>query len=162
MTVLRYLRNVSTRFKVFVAHRVQQIQDITDVQAWNYVPTEQNPADLASRGIHPNDEQRLQFWLKGPAFLQETSQYTRLFEEPTSEDAALEVRAAFAREVAVDLDVLIHHYSSLPRLQRAVVWLIKLASHIRGESVSNEISVHEMERALMSIIRYVQQKGLSR
>ena len=121
MTVLRYLRNVSTRFKIFVAHRVQQIQDLTDVHKWNYVPTDQNPADLASRGIHPNDEQRLQFWLKGPAFLQETSAYSRLFEEPSADETNLEVRAASASEIAVDLDVLIDHYSSLPRLQRAVV-----------------------------------------
>ena len=61
---------------------MQQIQDITDVHAWNYVPTDKNPADLASRGIHPNDEQRLHFWLKGPTFLQETTEYTRRFEEP--------------------------------------------------------------------------------
>ena len=33
MTVLRYIRNVSTRFKTFVAHRVQQIQDLTDVSS---------------------------------------------------------------------------------------------------------------------------------
>ena len=159
MTVLRYLRNVSTRFKIFVAHRVQQIQDTTDVHAWNYVPTEQNPADLASRGIQPNDAQRLQFWLKGPAFLQENSAYTRLFEEPSSQDADLEIRAAFASEVAVDLGVLIDHYSSLPRLQRAVVWLMKLASHVRGESVSKDITVDEMKRALLSMIRYVQRQA---
>ena len=66
MTVLRYLRNVSTRFKIFVAHRVQQIQDVSDVNAWNYVPSEKNPADLASRGINPDDAEKLQFWLEGP------------------------------------------------------------------------------------------------
>ena len=155
MTVLRYLRNVSTRFKIFVAHRVQQIQEVTDIHTWNYVPTDQNPADLASRGIHPNDEQRLQFWLQGPAFLRENTQYTRLFEEPSEQNADLEIRAACANEVAVDLNVLINHYSSLPRLQRAVVWLIKLATFIHGKAPSKEISVDEMDRAMMSVVRFV-------
>ena len=159
MTVLRYLRNVSTRFKIFVAHRVQQIQDLTDVHAWNYVPTEQNPADLASRGLHPNDDQRLQFWLNRPAFLHETTQYARLFEEPSVSNANLEVRAAFASEFAVDLGVFINHYSSLPRLQRAVVWLVNVANHVSDKSVSKDISVDEMEFALMSLIRYVQQQA---
>ena len=61
--------------------------------------------------------------------------------------------------MAADLDVLIDHYSSLPRLQRAVVWLMKFANHVNGKSVSNEISVDEMERALLSIIRHVQRKA---
>ena len=62
-------------------------------------------------------------------------------------------------EVAVDPDVLIEHYSSLPRLQRAVVWLVKFAKHVREECVSKEISVAEMELALMSLIRFVQQQA---
>ena len=119
MTVLRYLRNVSTRFKIFVAHRVQQIQDCTDVNAWNYVPTDKNPADLASRGINPDDATKLEFWLQGPQFLKEESQYTRLFEEPTSQEQELEIRQCCAVETAVDLQTLIARYSSLYRLQRA-------------------------------------------
>ena len=96
---------------------------------------------------------------RASAVLVETTEYTRLFEEPIEQNADLEIRAACARELAVDLDVLIEHYSSLPRLERAVVWLMKFASHVRGECVSKEISVDEMERALMSIVRYVQQQA---
>ena len=107
MTVLRYLRNVSTRFKIFVAHRVQQIQDCTDVNSWNYVPTDQNPADLASRGVSPDDDVKLKFWLHGPQFLREQSQYTRLFEEPASEEQELEVRQSCVIETFADVQTLI-------------------------------------------------------
>ena len=64
MTALRYIRNVSTRFKSFVAHRIQQIQDLTDVASWNYVPTDCNPADLASRDVNPDDDPKLQLQRK--------------------------------------------------------------------------------------------------
>ena len=84
MTVLRYLQNVSTRFKVFVAHRMQQLQGLFDVNAWNYVLSEKNPADLASRGFNPDDKEKRKFWLKGPAFLRDSFRYFRLFEEPTA------------------------------------------------------------------------------
>ena len=85
MTVLRYLRNVSTRFKTFVAHRVQQIQDLTNINSWNYVPSEENPADIASRGLNPTDEEKLSFWLNGPAFLKNSTYSTMgLFEEPSA------------------------------------------------------------------------------
>ena len=44
MTVLKYLAQcLDSDSRVFVAHRVQQIQDISDVNAWNYVPSEIQP-----------------------------------------------------------------------------------------------------------------------
>ena len=104
MTVLRYWRNVATRFKIFVAHRVQQIQDASDVNAWNYVPSEKNPADLASRGISPIEDDKLKFWLGGPQFLRENTEYTRLFEEPIDGQSDLEVRSTCASEVLADAE----------------------------------------------------------
>ena len=34
-----YIKNDARRFKIFVASRVQQIKENTDVQQWCYVPT---------------------------------------------------------------------------------------------------------------------------
>ena len=49
--VLDYIANTAKKFKTFVAYRVQQIKEKTDVQQWRYVPTKKNPADDASRGL---------------------------------------------------------------------------------------------------------------
>ena len=156
MTVLRYLRNVSTRFKIFVAHRVQQIQDATDVNNWNYVPTDQNPADLASRGIAPDDSEKLEFWLYGPKFLKDASEYKRLFEEPQSEKLELEVRQSCATETFVDLRTFIGHYSNIQRLQRASCWLMKFLQHFIGKRVEPELRVQDMRGALKNLIRFAQ------
>jgi len=53
--VLAYLQNQSKRFHVYVANRVSRIQESTDVTHWHYVPSAQNPADHASRGLFPRD-----------------------------------------------------------------------------------------------------------
>ena len=161
MTVLRYIRNVSTRFKVFVAHRVQQIQDLTDVSSWNYVPTDVNPADLASRGIQPDDDAKLKFWLEGPSFLMNNSKYERLFEEPTTEGQELEVRVSCLAETVVDLDVFIQHFSSLTRLCRAVCWLTKYCKYLLGQDVSKSLTVQDTESALISLIKFVQSRCFS-
>ena len=50
--VLGYITNTIKRFKIFVANRVQQIKEKTDVQQWRYVPTKENPDDDASRGLN--------------------------------------------------------------------------------------------------------------
>ena len=136
MTVLRYLRNVSTRFKIFVAHRVQQIQDATDVNSWNYVPTDRNPADLASRGISPDDSEKLEFWLKGPSFLKETSNYQCLFEEPLSQKLELEVRQSCATEKFVDVTDFVLRYSSIYRLQRACLLVEKIRATCQRKASS--------------------------
>ena len=67
--VLRYLHNSATRFATFVANRVRMITDITTASQWRYVPSELNPADVASRGAKsPNSDEMLR-WLRGPEFL---------------------------------------------------------------------------------------------
>jgi hypothetical protein len=68
--VLGYLRNESRKFHTFVANRVQSILDKTDSSRWFYIPTDQNPADLASRGA-TMAELKSSFWYHGPEFLNE-------------------------------------------------------------------------------------------
>ena len=162
MTVLRYLRNVSTRFKIFVAHRVQQIQDVSDVNAWNYVRSGHNPADLASRGINPGETDKLQLWLHGPRFLKEKIDYTRLFEEPNDSHADLEVRNANAAEVCADVGTLVAHYSSVKKLQKAVVWLSKFYKYLQGRNVETEMSVSDMETVMIGLIKYVQRNAFEK
>ena len=58
--------NNTKKFKIFVANRIQQIQEHSNVDQWRYVPTKINPADYASRGLsslvnHPDGSQVLYF-----------------------------------------------------------------------------------------------------
>ena len=68
MIVLGYIRNDSKRFHVFVANRVREIRDSTEVSNWHHVPTEDNPADVASRGCTVL-ELSSKKWFSGPNFL---------------------------------------------------------------------------------------------
>ena len=54
--VLGYIKNDVRRFKTFVANRIQQIRENTEVQQQQYVPTRENPADDASRGLNAERE----------------------------------------------------------------------------------------------------------
>ena len=55
IAVLRFINNTRSRFKVFVANRLSIIHEFTTPSQWQYVKTEENPADLASRGVSPDD-----------------------------------------------------------------------------------------------------------
>ncbi|GFY13376.1 integrase_H2C2 domain-containing protein [Trichonephila clavipes] len=49
------------------------IQELTELTKWNDVPSEQNPADIISRGLDPGKIQRSVWWWFGPAFLEVSS-----------------------------------------------------------------------------------------
>ena len=63
---LRYIENQDKRFQTFVANRVATIHNSSSPPQWNYVNTELNTADDASRGVPANSLKR---WIQGPEFL---------------------------------------------------------------------------------------------
>ena len=67
--VLGYIANEAKRFKIFVANRIQQIKEYTEISQWSYVPTKGNPADDASRGLNAANEDSDSRWFNGPSFL---------------------------------------------------------------------------------------------
>lgn len=68
--VLGYVNNEARRFHTFVSNRIQKIHLSTTPQQWRYVSTNDNPADLASRGSTAK-EILTSNWLTGPWFLWE-------------------------------------------------------------------------------------------
>ncbi|UYV75665.1 hypothetical protein LAZ67_13000953 [Cordylochernes scorpioides] len=68
-TVLAWIRSEAGRYKEFVANRVGEIQEATKGTDWIWVPTSENPADMATRfeteiSFEPKD-----MWYTGPEFL---------------------------------------------------------------------------------------------
>ncbi|GFY36535.1 ATP-dependent DNA helicase [Trichonephila clavipes] len=53
MIVLAWLRKEPMDLKTFVQNRVAKIQELYPNQLWRHVPSNQNPADLVSRGVDP-------------------------------------------------------------------------------------------------------------
>lgn len=70
-SVLKYINNKTSRFKIFVANRVAEILSTTKSSQWRHVSTSSNPADLASRGTRVNTFLKSEVWLLGPSFLTE-------------------------------------------------------------------------------------------
>ena len=69
-TVLRWINSSSLKYTAYVGARIGEILELTTPEQWQYVPTGQNPADDASRGIDPSTLQAEHRWFRGPPFLQ--------------------------------------------------------------------------------------------
>ena len=67
--VLCWLSGQPTDWKVFVTNRVSFIMQATSPNTWMHVPTGENPADCASRGMMPEELLKYQLWWSGPDWL---------------------------------------------------------------------------------------------
>ena len=73
-SVLGYTKNEKTRFKTFVANRVATIHERSESTQWHYVPSQLNPADIASRGLDASSLVENKEWKNGPEFLWQLEQ----------------------------------------------------------------------------------------
>ena len=67
--VLAWLDGSPQRYRVYVANRIVTVTDIIPPVAWKHVPTLDNPADCASRGVTPKLLQVHELWWQGPSWL---------------------------------------------------------------------------------------------
>ncbi|XP_065081373.1 uncharacterized protein LOC135703945 [Ochlerotatus camptorhynchus] len=64
-----------SRWQVFVANRVSEIQHVTKGGIWNHVPGIENPADIISRGATPAQITSNSLWWNGLEWLKKETQY---------------------------------------------------------------------------------------
>ena len=67
--VIAWLAAEPTRWKTFVANRVSEIQGLTEDAAWGHVSSEDNPADILSRGKSVRNIKDNALWWHGPTWL---------------------------------------------------------------------------------------------
>ena len=67
--VLAWLDGQPRQFKQYVFNRVSYILQATSPQQWKHVPTAENPADCASRGMMPGELLQHNLWWEGPSWL---------------------------------------------------------------------------------------------
>ncbi|GFX82739.1 putative gag-pol protein [Trichonephila clavipes] len=180
--VLSLLSGHPRQWKTFVANRTSEIIEVLPTKHWRHVPSKENPADIASRGIDPKCLPDCKLWWQGPPWLRlETSSWPKA--ESSCDEASDEVKAEQKSVSIFNLfthtsnDVihgLFEHYSSLTKVirifaycQRFIKNCKKIAS--QGSSISSShinttsLTFSETKTAEETIIRWVQDEhGLVR
>ena len=116
-------------YKHFVANRVKKINSHKEV-VWRYVPTADNPADLASRGGHVEAD----LWWRGPRWLASPELWPADALNETSEESQTESKLVQkVLGVAVDekneVEEVLHKF----QLQKAVRTCTGLDATIRTQ-----------------------------
>jgi len=149
-TVLRYIANEKQRFHVFVANRVQLIRDHSCLDQWNYVDTNDNPADDASRGLDGLALIRGQRWLDGPGFLwkpeSEWPQQPIMASQVPGDDPEVK-KATTSNAVVIKpspdaTSKLINYFSDWYRLRRAVAVFLRVKEILQARR-NNRLKVKD-------------------
>lgn len=68
--VLSWLKIESVKLTAYVANRIEKIKQLSKDVHWDYVSTNENPADCLSRGLKPDQLIENSLWFHGPQYLQ--------------------------------------------------------------------------------------------
>ncbi|XP_066988224.1 uncharacterized protein [Macrobrachium rosenbergii] len=161
-TVLYYIRAERKRFPVFVANRVRQIRDFSNVNQWKYISTDLNPADVASRGVGSVMSSDMTHWLEGPDFLNMPASECPAKMHPSTEPQVTEedfmsLATTATSEEGSPFMSLITHFSRWERLKRAVAVFIAFLAFLRNkEQTINLRTTQIMQKAEKAIVCFIQ------
>ncbi|XP_042212702.1 uncharacterized protein LOC121859783 [Homarus americanus] len=158
MIVLKYIGSAGKRFHTFVANRVSDIREVTDMRQWRYVISEQNPADDAARGS----------WVLGPRFITLSPEH---WPKAPQVDMGLEGDPEVKGDVTsltsiVDrtkepLQCLWEKCSSWLQLQKGVSWIRRIINVLKDKIPTANITmlrVSELRQAKTVIFRAIKRE----
>ena len=140
---------------VFVANRVEEITAVGGV--WSWVPTDENPADLPTRGTTVSQLSVRRIWWNGPYWLNgpeaEWPKHPRNDTNVTMEMMA--ITDSLKPEYLEDI-VDPHRTSKYLRTLRSVGWILRWRSSTKN--TQTPLSLEELKNAKSVILKQVQKK----
>ncbi|XP_029157246.1 uncharacterized protein LOC114929752 [Nylanderia fulva] len=176
--VLAWLQSCNRTWTPFVANRVGEIQQLTAIQNWKHIRSEDNPADPLSRGIMPASLSHLQIWWTGTPWLTLDKKKWPQGLLVTSNQDASERRSKCITTLATnDQDFnIFNRYSRFTRLIRIVAYIFRFFKNARNiggsirrsqESITpariiQPITTDEINHAIQILVKLVQKDCFSK
>lgn len=169
--VLSWLQTPSYKLKTFIANRVSQITDIMQPNCWYHVSSEDNAADICSRGSLP--DQFMKFapeWIHGPSWLyQERDLWPIKSHYVIDENKVPELKSNYDTFCFTVIDngdrkyknnveeLIFNKISSFNKLQRFIAWYLRYKNYLKSKQlVTGPLTTLELSEAHDSIIRIIQ------
>ncbi|GIY35135.1 hypothetical protein CDAR_206901 [Caerostris darwini] len=166
--VLAWIGSDASRWKTFVANRVAKIQTLSSPTQWHQVSGNENPADLATRGVS-SSALLTSVWLCGPEFLYNECSFHPESSVPTLNDSVSTlndpvpeerccVQSTIAANHLPNLNDLFQKYSSFSKLKRATAYCLRFVNNCRNskDKVTGFLNTSELTNAINVLIKSVQ------
>lgn len=146
--------------KTFVCNRVNEIHELTERESWRHVPTDLNPADMASRGIEPSALVDAALWWNGPQFLSKPESEWPQQLTGHSESQLPEIKAHHVQNNDQNI-VKFENFSNPLRLQRALAYVFRFINNCKNHKNKTVGSLNETElhQSLTFLLKTAQQES---
>ncbi|XP_076385701.1 uncharacterized protein LOC105664200 [Megachile rotundata] len=148
---LAWIRGNPCRWKTFVANRVTQIQAITELSNWKHIRSQDNPADLISRGSSAKTLITNDLWWLGPSWLTGDSKHWPQSTEGVVVVPEEKLKAVVTLAVVSDTNELFLRYSEYTRLVRIVAYCLKFIEKIRTKRSDNSIDREDIQLTVTNL-----------
>lgn len=163
MIVLCWIRGCPSEWKTFVGNRVGEIQTLSRPDEWRHVKSEDNPADMLSRGETPQRLCHSKLWWHGPDWLcfnrDIMENEIQVFKDIPERKLLCGISVSKRFCVSSIVSELLERCSSLERCIRVLAYVMRFLDNARGSPNSrrtDELSPIDLEGALTRIVRSVQ------
>ena len=154
--VLGWLSNRSRIFKPFVANRIGYIQNLVDITQWNYIESQNNPADIPSRGQSTTEfiDNKLCFLRPGNFDRKKCIQVEKLPELRLKEN-----KIFLILNLEPSWKLRPERFSNIKRLMRIRSWVHRFIYNCRNSiKISGELNKSEVEFAQFNLIKESQNR----
>lgn len=164
MAVLGWIQGEPSRWKPFVSSRVIKITNVIPKNCWHYVRSNDNPADVASRGLYASPLKDNVLWWQGPSWIGEhTCQHNQLLKHEKYH-TDLELRSKNIKQTNIIqtenkehlINNLLHKYNSITTIKRIIAW-IRRALNPQRKQLPGHLTLQELNKAELCILKFVQQ-----
>ena len=160
---LSWIASSSHRWKTFVSNRVSQIQTLTQNCNWRHVRSENNPADLVSRGMTVPAIATSNMWWHGPNFLKQTSDRWDNSFSVGSFVGLPELKTTTLLTTSTNNELFLK-FSKFNKLLRVVAYIYRFYHNLkvaRTQRKYNVLKVDEIEFARIKLLKLAQNESFN-
>ncbi|GFS89584.1 integrase catalytic domain-containing protein [Trichonephila clavipes] len=150
------------QWSVFVANRISEIRKLTTSEDWFHISTDQNPADILSRGCGPKQLQKRKWW-QGPDWLKNSKEQwpksaVNINEKEVEIEKRKSVISANNTEVESISSQLARRFSKMIRI---MAWILRFQPKAKDLRKCAELKNEELLNAQKIIFRLIQKECYS-
>ncbi len=160
--VLCWLSTPASKLKTYVSNRVVDTICRIPASHWRYVPTDYNPADIASRGAMPSKLISFELWWNGPTWLLQPPSAWPANTDWRGKKDLLEAKPV-VMFTATPPESFIELFSSYIKLKRIITWCLRFVCNCRSKQedrlFSSQLSLDELQITETKLLKCSQSRS---
>ncbi|XP_050308277.1 uncharacterized protein LOC126744768 [Anthonomus grandis grandis] len=154
--VLGWLRTSPNLLKQFVDNRVAEIQKLTSTFTWNHIVSQENPADLVSRGLKPKQLIISDLWWHGPKWLFLNEHEWPISNNVISNDLPEMRNCIFLTKTNTKSLFPFERFSNLLKIKRVMAYVLRFVNNARTPKNNRQnsfLTCNEINDAFNKLIK---------